>query len=118
MMMLMIRIRRDEPHSLRVRMAPIRVEQIGRSKCSSALTATWTSLSKRTRLETKPASKAPIDMRTHLMGKQRKEHPEDNVFVNKPFVDEFSNWVDSLGELWTEIYDHCCPAISRIKSIG
>ena len=37
MMMLMIRIRRDEPNSLRVRMAPIRVEQIGRSKCSSAL---------------------------------------------------------------------------------
>jgi hypothetical protein len=106
MMMLMIRIRRDEPNSLRVRMAPIRVEQIGRSKCSSALTATWTSLSKRTRVETKPASKAPIDMRTQLMGKQRKEHPEDNVFVNKPFVDEFSDWVDSpVGELWTEICD-------------
>jgi hypothetical protein len=40
------------------------------------------------------------------MGKQRKEHPEDNVFVNKPFVDEFSDWVDSpVGELWTEICD-------------
>jgi hypothetical protein len=31
-MVLMIRIRRDEPNSLRVRMAPIRVAQIGRSK--------------------------------------------------------------------------------------
>jgi hypothetical protein len=45
-------------------------------------------------------------MRTHLMGKQRKEHPEDNAFVNKPFIDEFSDWVDSPeGGLWTEICD-------------
>jgi hypothetical protein len=40
------------------------------------------------------------------MGKQRKEHPEDNVLVNKPFIEEFSDWVDSpAGELWTEICD-------------
>ena len=64
--------------------------------------------------EGEPASKALIDMRTHLMGKQRKEHPEDNIFVNKPFIifvnkpfiEEFSDWVDSpVGGLWTEICD-------------
>jgi hypothetical protein len=90
MMMLMIRIRRDEPNALRVRMAPIRVAEIGRYNCFSALTAAWISLSKR----------------SHLMGKQRKEHPEDNVFVNKPFIEGFSDWVDSPeGGLWTEICD-------------
>jgi hypothetical protein len=87
-------------------MAPIRVTQIGRYKGSSALTAAWISLSKRSRVQTKPGSKAPIYMRTHLMGKQRKEHPEDNIFVNKPFIEEFSDWVDSpAGVLWTEICD-------------
>ena len=75
-------IGRDEPNSLRASMAPIRVAEIGSYKCSSALTATWISLSKRSRVKTKRASKAPIYMRTHLMGKRRKEHPEDNVFVN------------------------------------
>jgi hypothetical protein len=40
------------------------------------------------------------------MGKQRKDYPQDNVFVNKPFIDEFADWVDSPeGELWTEIGD-------------
>ena len=87
-------------------MGPIRVAQIGRYKCSSALTAAWISLSKSSRVKTKPASKALIDMRTHLMGKQHKEHPEDNIFVNKPFIEEFSDWVDSPeGGLWTEICD-------------
>ena len=39
------------------------------------------------------------------MGKQRK-HLEDNVFVNKPFIEEFSDWVDSPeGALWTEVCD-------------
>src|ERR1700674_1767244 len=79
-------IGRDEPNSLRASMAPIRVAEIGSYKCSSALTATWISLSKRSRVKTKRASKAPIYMRTHLMGKRRKEHPEDNIFVNKPFI--------------------------------
>jgi hypothetical protein len=38
------------------------------------------------------------------MSKQRKEHAEDDVFLNKPFIDEFSDWMDSPeGELWTEI---------------
>ena len=54
----------------------------------------------------KVASKAQTCLGTHLMGKQRKEHPQDNVFVNKPFIEEFSDWVDSReGELWTEIGD-------------
>jgi hypothetical protein len=40
------------------------------------------------------------------MGKQRKEHPKDNVSVNKAFIEEFSDWMDSPeGELWTEISD-------------
>jgi hypothetical protein len=40
------------------------------------------------------------------MGKQRKQQPEHNVDVNKPFIEEFSDWVDSPdGELWTEICD-------------
>lgn len=40
------------------------------------------------------------------MVKQRKEHPQGNVFVNKPFIEEFSDWMDSPGgELWTEICD-------------
>ena len=99
-------IGRDEPNSLRASMAPIRVAEIGSYKCSSALTATWISLSKRSRVKTKRASKAPIYMRTHLMGKRRKEHPEDNIFVNKPFIEELSDWTDSPeGELWTEICD-------------
>ena len=105
-MVLMIRIRRDEPNSLRLSMASIRLARIGRYERSSASTAVWISLSKRGRVKRKPASKASIDMRTHLMGKQRKERPEDNVFVNKPFVEEFSDWMDSpAGELWTEICD-------------
>jgi hypothetical protein len=56
--------------------------------------------------EDEPAAKAPIDMRTHLMGKPRKQHPEDNAFGSKPFIEEFSDWVDSPeGGLWTEICD-------------
>jgi hypothetical protein len=40
------------------------------------------------------------------MGKQRKEHPQDNVFVNEPFIEEFADWADSPeGKLWTEIGD-------------
>jgi hypothetical protein len=102
----MIRIRWDEPNSLRVSMTPIRVAEIGRCQCFSALTATWISLSKRGRVKTKLASKAQTYLRTHLMGKQRKEHPQDNVFENKPFVEEYSDWIDSPeGELWTEICD-------------
>ena len=51
-------------------------------------------------------STAQIHMQTRLMSKQRKEHPEDDVFVNKPFIDEFSEWMDSPeGEQWTEISD-------------
>jgi hypothetical protein len=49
---------------------------------------------------------AQTDMRTRLMSKQRKEHPEDNILVNKPFIDEISEWMDSPeGEQWTEISD-------------
>src|ERR1700693_4191802 len=102
----MTRIQRDEPNSLRASMAPIRVAEIGSYKCSSAVKATWISPSKRSSVTTKLTSKAPIYMRTHLMGKQRKEHPQDNVFVNKPFIEEFSDWMESSqGELWTEICD-------------
>jgi hypothetical protein len=36
-------------NQLRVNMAPIRVAEIGRYQCFSALTATWISLSKRPR---------------------------------------------------------------------
>jgi len=40
------------------------------------------------------------------MSKQRKAHSEDDIFVDKPFVDEFSEWMDSPeGQLWTEISD-------------
>jgi hypothetical protein len=40
------------------------------------------------------------------MGKQRKQHPQDNGLVNKPFIDEFADWIDSPeGELWTKISD-------------
>jgi hypothetical protein len=40
------------------------------------------------------------------MGKQRKDHRHDNVFANKPFIDEFADWIDSPeGELWTAISD-------------
>jgi len=40
------------------------------------------------------------------MGKQRKKHLQDNAFANKPFIEEFSDWVDSPeGELWTELSD-------------
>jgi hypothetical protein len=39
-------------------------------------------------------------------GQKRKEHPQDNVFENKPFIEEYSDWIDSPeGELWTEICD-------------
>ena len=56
--------------------------------------------------ENQLVSTAQIHMRTRLMSKQRKEHPEDDVFVNKPFIDEFSEWMDSPeGEQWTEISD-------------
>jgi hypothetical protein len=45
-------------------------------------------------------------IRTRLMSKQRKEPSDDDVFVNKPFIDEFSDWIDSPeGEQWTEISD-------------
>jgi len=38
------------------------------------------------------------------MGKQRKKHLQDNAFANKPFIEEFSDWMDSPeGELWTEL---------------
>jgi hypothetical protein len=102
----MIRIRWDEPNSLRVSMAPIRVAEIGTLPVFQRLMATRTSLSKRSRVKTKLASKAQTYLRSHLMGKQRKEHPQDNVFENKPFIEEYSDWIDSPeGELWTEICD-------------
>jgi len=51
-------------------------------------------------------STAQFHMRTRLMSKQRKEHPQCDVFVNKPFIDEFSEWMDSPeGEQWTELSD-------------
>src|SRR6202162_767060 len=85
-------------------------------KCSSALTATWISPSKRSSVKTKLASKAPIHMRTHLMGKQRKGHPEDNVFVNKFFIEEFSDWMESpQGELWTEICDRLDDLLKDVQ---
>jgi hypothetical protein len=40
------------------------------------------------------------------MSKQRQEDLEDDGLVSKPFVEEFSDWMDSPeGELWTEICD-------------
>lgn len=37
---------------------------------------------------------------------QHSEDPEDDVSVDKPFVDEISDWIDSPeGELWTEVCD-------------
>jgi hypothetical protein len=45
-------------------------------------------------------------MNTYLMSKQRQENLEDDGLVSKPFVEEFSDWMDSPeGELWTEICD-------------
>jgi hypothetical protein len=102
----MIRRPRDEPNSLRVSTAPIGVAAIRRTKCSSGVTAAWISLSKRRRVTTKLAANAQTCLRTRRMGKQRKQQPEHNVDVNKPFIEEFSDWVDSPdGELWTEICD-------------
>ena len=50
------------------------------------------------------------------MGKQRKEHPEDNVFVNKPFIEEFSDWMESpQGELWTEICDRLDDLLKDVQ---
>jgi|HubBroStandDraft_1064217.scaffolds.fasta_scaffold229860_2 hypothetical protein len=96
---------RDQPKSLRAGMAPIGVAELGRTKCSSA----YGSMDIPERAQPrhgKVASKAQTCLETRLMGKQRKEHPQDNVFVNKPFIEEFSDWVDSPeGELWTEIGD-------------
>ena len=40
------------------------------------------------------------------MSKQRQEDLEDDGLVSKPFIEEFSDWMDSPeGELWTEICD-------------
>jgi hypothetical protein len=50
------------------------------------------------------------------MGKQRKEHPQDNVFENKPFIEEYSDWIDSPeGELWTEICDALEDLLEDVK---
>ena len=105
-MVLIIRIRRDEPNSLRVSMAPIRVARIGCYRCSSALTAAWDISEQAQPREDETGLDGLDRYEGSLMGKQRKEHPEDNVFVNKPFTEEFSDWVDSpAGGLWTEICD-------------
>src|SRR4051812_44522564 len=42
-----------------------------------------------------------------LMGKQRKEHPqEESIFANNPFIEGFFEWMDSPeGEKHLEIYD-------------
>jgi len=29
------------------------------------------------------------------MGKQRREPPQDNIFANNPFVDDFFEWMGS-----------------------
>ena len=29
------------------------------------------------------------------MGRQRKEHQQDSIFTNNPFIDEFFEWMDS-----------------------
>jgi hypothetical protein len=40
------------------------------------------------------------------MSKQPQEDLEDDGLVSKPFIEEFSDWMDSPeGELWTEICD-------------
>jgi hypothetical protein len=104
----MMWIQWDKSNSPRLSTAPIRVAQIGRTKCSSASTAAWIALRQRSRTTTNwPRRPTPVCVfEDHLMGKQRKQHPQDNVFANKPFIEEFSDWVDSPdGERWTEICD-------------
>ena len=40
------------------------------------------------------------------MGKQRKEHPQDSIFANNPFIDGFFEWMDSPdGKQCIEISD-------------
>ena len=109
-MVLMIGIGWDEPNSRRTSMAPIRVAQqqypVGRYKRSGALTAAWISEQALLR-EDETGLEGPDPYEdSHLMGKQRKKHLEDNAFANKPFIEEFSDWMDSPdAELWTELSD-------------
>jgi hypothetical protein len=32
------------------------------------------------------------------MGKQRKEHPQDSIFADNPFIDGLFEWMDSEAE--------------------
>ena len=40
------------------------------------------------------------------MGKQRREPPQDNIFANNPFVDDFFEWMGSReGQQCIEVRD-------------
>jgi hypothetical protein len=87
-------------------MAPDHVVEVGSDVYSGALSATRMSRSTRDRANTKRASLAP-DPFEDLMGKPRKEHPqEESIFANNPFIEGFFEWMDSPeGEKHLEIYD-------------
>ena len=40
------------------------------------------------------------------MGKQRREQPQDSIFANNPFVDDFFEWMGSReGQQCIEVHD-------------
>jgi hypothetical protein len=88
----MIRIRRDE----------LRRESAG-DEYSGALTMAIPG-TRRRRANTKRAATAQI--LEVFMGKQRREPPQDNIFANNPFVDDFFEWMGSReGQRCIEVRD-------------
>ncbi len=93
-------------------MAPIRVAEIG--QVFQRLDGNMDIPEQAQQREDETGLEGPDPYETHLMGKQRKEHPEDNVFVNKPFIEEFSDWMES-PQLWTEICDRLDDLLKDVQ---
>jgi hypothetical protein len=69
------------------------------------LTAQWISRSTRRRANTKTGRDGP-DLFEDLMGKQRREQPQDSIFADNPFLDGLFEWMDSPeGQKSIEVRD-------------
>src|SRR4249919_1837640 len=73
---------------------PSCVAAIGADEYSGALTARWIFRSTRRRANTKRGLDGP-DLVEDIMGKQRREQPQDSIFANNPFLDGLFEWIDS-----------------------
>ena len=68
------------------------------------------------RVKTQWTSTAQTYVETYLMGKWRKEHLEDTIFANNPFLEDLLEWRDSPeGEQFAELSDALCDLLEDVQ---